>query len=387
MLEGTLESFALPDVFQLLALTKKTGTLRLRRSGGDGRVLLQDGQVVFAGSSSDRLALGRRLVGAGLLSTDGLRQALEQQRRAREAGEGTRIGRILVELGEIDEDTLETFVREQIQDAVFDLMRWPDGSFSFDEREDDSLAQEPIQLAVSVENLIMEGSRRLEEWEQVRRKIPDLDAVVGMAPVVSEGDTVDVNLQPDEWRLLTVVDGRRSVRELVDLFGQGEFHLCRILYGMVASGLLVVQPAADGGPVSDLLVQRQLLRDLEEAAERAAAETSRPASPPSRPETAPAPAATPREAPPAASPSPRERSSPASPSRPATPSSRPSAAPQGPRESNPPRPVEQPTATARRSPEARGGDDQPRPERPPLTADPDLSADLVQRLIDGVKEL
>lgn len=384
MLEGTLESFALSDVFQLLALTKKTGTLRLRRSAGEGRVLLQDGQVVFAGSSSDRLALGRRLVGAGLLSTEGLRQALEQQRRVREAGEGTRIGRILVELGEIDEDTLETFVREQIQDAVFDLMRWPDGSFSFEERGADELDQEPIQLAVSIENLIMEGSRRLEEWEQVRRKIPDLDAVVAMAPVVSDGDTVDVNLQPDEWRLLTVVDGRRTVRELVDLFGQGEFHLCRILYGMVASGLLMVQPEGDGGPVSDLVIQRQLLRDLEEAAERAASETSAPAPPQRQPEPSAAPSPEPSPAP--------SRSTSPEPSR----SSPPAATTSGPRERpSPQRPQARPGAaqparpSASASPAAEPSDraNGPRPQRPPLTADPDLSADLVQRLIDGVKEL
>ena len=380
MLEGTLESFALPDIFQLLAFTKKTGTLRLRRGSGQGRVLFEDGQVVFAGSSSDRLALGRRLVGAGLLSTDGLRQALEQQRRVREAGEGTRIGRILVELGEIDEDTLETFVREQIQDAIFDLMRWPDGSFSFDERNEGEGA-EPIKLTVSVENLIMEGSRRIEEWEQVRRKIPDLDAVVAMAPVAAvDDDTVNVSLQPDEWRLLTVIDGRRTVGELVDLFGQGEFHLCRILYGMIGAGLLVVQTPeeAAASPASDLLAQRQLLRELEEAAERqsAAPQAERGAPDVPRAASSPSPPPEPSRSEPSSAPAQRPSATPPAPSRAPEEPQRPVARPSGgePRAERP-----GPGGTEAGPPKGRS--------RPSLTADPDVSSDLVRRLIDGVRGL
>ena len=380
MLEGTLESFALPDIFQLLAFTKKTGTLRLRRGSGQGRVLFEDGQVVFAGSSSDRLALGRRLVGAGLLSTDGLRQALEQQRRVREAGEGTRIGRILVELGEIDEDTLETFVREQIQDAIFDLMRWPDGSFSFDERSGEDGA-EPIKLTVSVENLIMEGSRRIEEWEQVRRKIPDVDAVVAMAPIAAvHDDAVNVSLQPDEWRLLTVVDGRRTVGELVDLFGQGEFHLCRILYGMIGAGLLVVQTPeeAAASPASDLLAQRQLLRELEEAAERQGAEPPAERGAPDAPQAASSPSPPPERSRPEPSPAPPPRPSPTPPPPPRAPQ-------------EPQRPVARPSTGEPRTERPEPGGTEVGPprgrNRPSLTADPDVSSDLVRRLIDGVRGL
>jgi hypothetical protein len=267
VLEGTLESFTLPDIFQLLSLTKKTGCLRLDHGAQQGRVYFEDGQVYYAMSSSGRLALGRRLVGAGLLDTSQLRAALAEQAQLREDGRGLRIGRILVEAGVISADTLETFVREQVQDAVFDLMRWSDGSFSFDTTSPDAKVTEPIQLAVSVENLIMEGSRRLEEWEQVRRKVPSLHAIVAMAPM--PGDGVEVSLEPAEWRLLTVVDGRRTVGDLVDIFGQGEFQTCKVLYGMVGAGLLEVRDPGAEGPhsVAAILEQHELLDRLEDARE------------------------------------------------------------------------------------------------------------------------
>ena len=63
----------------------------------------------------------------------------------------------------------------------------------------------------------MEGSRRLEEWDAVNKKIPSLSAVVAMAPLPGDSG-VEVNLKPEEWRLLTLIDGRRTVRDLVDAF-------------------------------------------------------------------------------------------------------------------------------------------------------------------------
>lgn len=264
MLEGTLESFTLPDIFQLLSLTKKTGCLRLRREAAHGRVYFKDGQVYYAVADTARLALGRRLVGAGLVSTEQLQEALSRQRELVRVGEGLRLGRILVEGGAIDDDTLETFVREQVQDAVFDLMRWADGSFAFDTEGEGAVVEEPIELSASVENLIMEGSRRLEEWQSISRKIPSTEAVVAMQPLAGDGE-VDVSLKPEEWRLLTLIDGRRTVGELVDVSGQGEFHTCRVLYGMVGAGLIEIRDLeADGPPsIAALLSQQELLRELE----------------------------------------------------------------------------------------------------------------------------
>ena len=257
MLEGTLGTFTLPDIFQLLANTKKTGCLVLSDDERGGRVWFKDGEVFFALASGGRLALGRRLIGAGILTTDQLKAALEAQRDSR----GLRLGSILVEQGAVDAATLEVFVREQIQDAVFDLLGWSDGAFRF---EGDVDSEELIGLTVSVENLIMEASRRLDEWDAVRKKIPSSRAIVALAPEVPHGE-IEVSLQADEWRLLTLIDGLRSVAELVEITGQSEFVVCKVLFGMAGTGLLEVRdPELHGPPsIAALLQQHELLRELE----------------------------------------------------------------------------------------------------------------------------
>src|SRR5881409_3277816 len=79
-LEGTLDAFSLPDIFQLLSYTKKTGTLHLRRAADNGDahgvVHLRDGAVTGARSDVRRQALGRRIIGAGVVDDSTLAEAV-----------------------------------------------------------------------------------------------------------------------------------------------------------------------------------------------------------------------------------------------------------------------------------------------------------------------
>src|SRR5665648_815845 len=153
-LRGNLSDFSLPDVFQLVQLSRKTGVLRIRKDCGEGSVWFREGDVFFAQSNWHRELLGHRLVAAGRITTAALAKALEI-RRSEPAG-GRRLGAILVDEGYIGQNVLEAFVQEQIQDTIFDLMRWDNGAFEFEVLPE--ALDEDIGLTVSIENIVMEGS-------------------------------------------------------------------------------------------------------------------------------------------------------------------------------------------------------------------------------------
>lgn len=232
VLSGSLESFALPDIFRLMAWNKQTGGLKIARESGEGTIYFRDGEVYFASSSLTREFLGQRLVNAKLITQGQLLRILDEQKRT---GTG-RLGELLVDKGVISKELLDTFIKEQIQDAIFNLLQWDIGGFSFDEGE---TSPQEIGLSVSVENLIMESSRRLEEWEVIRRKLPSLDVVVRMSPTPPD-DSVEINIKPDEWTLLVLADGVRSVRDIAAATERSEFDACKIIYGLVTAGLLDV---------------------------------------------------------------------------------------------------------------------------------------------------
>jgi hypothetical protein len=209
--------------------------LRIRREdGAQGSVWFRDGDVFFAQSNWRTEPLGERLVRAQRITPMALERALEL--RALEPAEGgKRLGEILVEGGFITDKVLEAFVQEQMQDTVFDLMRWDDGDFEFEAMPE--VLDEDIGMAVSIENVIMEGSRRLDEWVRIKKKIPSTDIVFKMATAPGEG-TFEISLKPIEWNLLLLVDGSRSVSELAVITNRTDFEVARIIYGLFSAGLL-----------------------------------------------------------------------------------------------------------------------------------------------------
>jgi hypothetical protein len=234
-LRGNLRDFSLPDVFQLVTLSGKSGVLRISRADAEGSVWFRDGEVFFAQSDWHREALGTRLVAAGKITPSALTKALDLQKS--EPAGGRRLGQILVDEGYITDKVLEAFVQEQIQDTIFDLFRWDEGDFDFESAE--AAPEEDIGLSVSIENIVMEGSRRLEEWTRIKKKIPSMGIVFKMATAPGEG-TFDISLKPVEWHLLLRIDGTRTVSDLAHELARTDFEVARIIYGLFSAGLLEV---------------------------------------------------------------------------------------------------------------------------------------------------
>src|SRR4051812_36123557 len=173
-LEGTLDAFSLPDIFQLLSYTKKTGTLHLRRQDCHGVVHLREGAVTGGRGDATCQALGRRLVGAGLVSDKDLAHAVELLLDT--PGDGP--GKTLVARGAVGEAGARRLAAEQAQDAVFELLRWEAGEFAF---VMDELDPDDVGATLAVEDVVAEGRRRLETWQTLVEKVPSVDAPVTMA--------------------------------------------------------------------------------------------------------------------------------------------------------------------------------------------------------------
>ena len=241
-LEGNLRDFALADMFRLLANGSKTGTLYLSRADAAGMVCFRDGRIFFVSSNWNRESLGRRLVKAGVITDKQLRQALGLQKIQKAEKAGRRLGQILVDEGYLDAKLLESVIQDQITDTLFDLFLWEEGSLRFE--ADAACESEDIGISVSAENVILEASRRLEQWDRIKERIPSMDMPFIMAAGPGE-KSIEIHLKPNEWMILCHLHGGRSVRELVELTGYTDFETARILYGMFSAGL--IEPLGDSG--------------------------------------------------------------------------------------------------------------------------------------------
>jgi hypothetical protein len=165
-LVGRLEDLALPDIFQIISLSKKTGTLIVRSRKGTGMVVFKDGQVIQAANDGIRDSLGNILVSQGMLKEAALSQALSQQKNEPDKP----LGMILVEMGAVPSQTLESVIRKQIEEIIYDLLSWEEGFFNFELGE--TAPKDKIEIdtqefllksGMSAEYLLMEGTRKLDE--------------------------------------------------------------------------------------------------------------------------------------------------------------------------------------------------------------------------------
>jgi len=242
LLKGNLKEFSLPNVFQLVKMSAKTGCLTLTREGEEGKVYFRNGQICFAISSPGGIPLGERLVKAGRITSKQLKAALAEQRITEDAG---RLGAILIERDAIDRATLEQAVREQIEDVTFNFFSWSDGEFGF--AADETVDADDIVLEMNVENVIMEGCRRIDEWELIFEKLGSLEKVPHLAVSEAVEETGLVDLTAGEWRVVCCIDDRRDIGTVLKECGLDRFNGAKVIYSLFSAGLVSVSdPVIEG---------------------------------------------------------------------------------------------------------------------------------------------
>ena len=234
-IEGPLRELGIHDVFQLLDLSRKTGALTVTSGLRDnqGSVYFDRGGVIFASVRNNPHPLGELLLRAGKISEADLSRAASMQR---DLGDPRRLGEILIEIGAITRRELDRHVRFQIEEVVFELMSWREGYFSFEERPVDDAPAE-ASLRISTESLLMEGARRIDEWSRIEDKVPHLGVIPVLAPVRDDHPAL-LDLLPNEWQVLSEIDGGKDLRAIASKLACSEFDVARIAYGLVTTGVI-----------------------------------------------------------------------------------------------------------------------------------------------------
>jgi hypothetical protein len=202
-LSGNLRTMLPGDLLQWLSLGQKTGTLVVSNQRVEKKVFFRNGRVISSASNDPREYLGQFLMSHGYLTEPELKKAMEVQQQS-----GILLGKILVMIEVINEPDLVRFMRLKAEEEIYDIFLWNDGDFYF---VDDELPQmEMIPLQVDVTGIIMEGTRRVDEWSRIRETIPN-EAVIPL--LVKEVDYTD--LEEVEEPIVRAIDGRRTIAELV----------------------------------------------------------------------------------------------------------------------------------------------------------------------------
>jgi tetratricopeptide (TPR) repeat protein len=229
-IKGSLREASLPDVLQLLSMGKKTGCLSIAHKSNFGYIYFDKGRISYASIVNRRDRLGDILVKNGDITQAQLDAAIQSQETHRNA----RIGDLLVAQGAITRDLLHEQLRSQIEEAVYFLFTWSEGSFNFE--PDVNPDEQDVTVSINPESLLLEGARRVDEWSLIEKKISSFDLIFerdGARIADSE-----VELEADQRRILELVDGQRDVAQIVEDSGLAEFDVGKALYGLATAGFI-----------------------------------------------------------------------------------------------------------------------------------------------------
>jgi hypothetical protein len=235
VLQGNLASFKLPDVLTFLASAHRSGTLTVTSTVRESYVFFDAGSLVFASSTDPQFRLGNVLLRKRKITRAEADAVDDLMTR-----EGGRFGEIALQRGILSEAQLQDYLKVQVSEILYDAFVWTEGVFAF--AEELALPSYAVTIAVDLPNLIMEGARRIEEWEDCVRLLPDKDAVYR---VVARPAEEKITLTADEWRILFLINGQRTLEELCQIAEDDAFVVYRVVYGLLANKL--VEPVSRAG--------------------------------------------------------------------------------------------------------------------------------------------
>jgi hypothetical protein len=123
------------------------------------------------------------------------------------------------------------------EEAIYALATWSDGIFRF--IPGDSPTEKTISKSNT--NLLMEAARRIDEWRVLSKRVPSLDRIPRFQ--VPEGKQGQINLNTQEWLILSKINGKASIDAIADGLGLSTFEVAKLLYGLVTMGLIVLDEA------------------------------------------------------------------------------------------------------------------------------------------------
>ncbi len=243
-LRGNLRDFSVTQLLNLINLAKKNGTLIVEGPNDKAQVSFRDGKLAYAqiGQEDNRLA-------TVLYKANKLSQGQYRAIQTRTQVSDKELGLLLINAGYITQEDILVNLQVYFTDVIRRLFTWVEGFFRF---ENDLMPPEDrINVRLDLENLIIEGSRQLREWEELQDEIPSLDMALKFT--ARPGSNIrNVNLSVEEWRVVSFINPKNSIKQIAIAAKLTDLEIRRIVYGLIQAGLVqLVRPEGAPPPVRE----------------------------------------------------------------------------------------------------------------------------------------
>jgi hypothetical protein len=267
-LQGNIRDFSPTQLLNLVNLARKTGTLTIFESVSTGekdamgkekmapgaeraKVSFNTGKLIFASTDSQDANLVAVLNKAGKLTDEQARIIRERARNTTDKA----LAMLLINANYVSQNDIVASIKQHTLGVVYSLLTWADGPFRFDDGSMPS--SERILVPIDLENVIIEGSRRIREAEKLTEHLPNLDYALKF-PENPREKFKGIHLSVEEWRVVSFVNPKNSIRQIAKANNMSDIEIRRIVYGLEQAGLVeMVKPPGMDAAAGNRARQRQ----------------------------------------------------------------------------------------------------------------------------------
>jgi hypothetical protein len=202
---GDLAQTALPEILSTIDRFQVPGVIEASREGVVKRVFIKEGNVVHASSTDREDSLGSYLERSGVLTAEVVAATMRERERSNK-----RYGVLLIERSLLSPGEVYRAIRKQIEAIVWELFSWQDGGVSFsigDFREPDA-----VRIQLPMRQVILQGIKRAPNAKTLVARLGRKETV--FEPCYREEELIELALDADEYRLLKLVDGTRTLYDV-----------------------------------------------------------------------------------------------------------------------------------------------------------------------------
>jgi CheY-like chemotaxis protein len=240
---GDLGILGLGNLLQVISMSQSRGFLTISQNEDKKTIQFTTQGIRLVSGVRRAIPLGQILVRSGRLTQPQLEALLAEQRQT-----ARRLGDLVIERGIVTREAIEQALRDQVSEEIYDIFAWPEGRFYFAESESDNLPNgagplATVTLDANMISLMVEAARRVDEMKLIRSEIP----VDRLIPQRTAAKTSADDLTVAAREILSLVDGHRSIDQLVQVSNYPKFTVLHSLYDLKLRGMVTLDPAAQGG--------------------------------------------------------------------------------------------------------------------------------------------
>lgn len=223
LFSGTLAELPLDAVLGSLAQHARTGVLRVASTEPPSSIWLHEGRLYFVEKPGGHEPVAV-LFGGGVGSIEEIEGLLTRG----DAVAGLAAG------GSGDSSALARLLHEHNLNLLFELLVPSKAGFTF---EPDQMHPVGAHFSEDVSELVVQAKRRLEIWAEIASSIPNTAATFTLSNLLPDGADERV-ITSDEWRYLSLLDGQRTVADVISTTQMSAFRVVSALYRMLLEGLI-----------------------------------------------------------------------------------------------------------------------------------------------------